>query len=276
MPCWRKDPYRKAHAIPSTDITLVGGPTVLFTYAGLTVLTDPTFDAPGEFPVAGTPLVMTKTDGPGVALEDLPDIDLVLLSHDEHEDNLDNSGRELAQGVEHVVSTAEAGQREDWIQGLEAWQETTLTAPDGSAVHITAVPALHGPEGCEPVSGTVTGFVLHADGLPNVYVSGDNASPALAGQVAERFPETSLAILFAGGVRHGEQMLDNQPLTMTSEDTARVAGLFPQAQVVPAHIDGWAHSREHADQLQAAFEAAGVADRLHLLAPGESTTLELA
>ena len=88
----------------------------------------------------------------------------------------------------------------------------------------------------------------------------------LAGQVAERFPETSLAILFAGGVRHGEQMLDNQPLTMTSEDTARVAGLFPQAQVVPAHIDGWAHSREHADQLQAAFEAAGVADRLHLLA----------
>lgn len=269
-------PIERLCAMTSTDITLVGGPTVLFTYGGLTVLTDPTFDPPGEYPVPGGPLVMTKTDGPGLALEDLPTIDLVLLSHDEHEDNLDRSGRELAKGVAHVVSTAEAGRREDWIQGLETWQETTITAPDGTTVHVTAAPAQHGPDGCEPVSGTVTGFVLHGDGLPTVYVSGDNSQAALAGEVAERFPQTSLAILFAGGVRHGEQLLDNQPITMTSQDAARVAGFFPQAQVVPAHIDGWRHSREHADQLQAAFEAAGLADRLRLLAPGQGTTLELA
>jgi hypothetical protein len=49
--------------VTSTDLFPVhvfGGPTALFEYGGLRFLTDPTFDAPGDYPADGGP-VLTKT-----------------------------------------------------------------------------------------------------------------------------------------------------------------------------------------------------------------------
>ncbi|HWJ84090.1 MAG TPA: MBL fold metallo-hydrolase, partial [Cellulomonas sp.] len=60
--------------------TLVGGPTLAFTYAGLTFLTDPTFDEPREY-AGGIPL--RKLVGPAVQPDELGRIDVVLLSHDQ-------------------------------------------------------------------------------------------------------------------------------------------------------------------------------------------------
>lgn len=55
----------------------------------------------------------------------------------------------------------------------------TLTAPDGTVVTVTGLPARHGPEGSEAVSGDVVGFLLTAPGQPSVYVRGDNAGPVM-------------------------------------------------------------------------------------------------
>ena len=74
-------------------VRLVGGPTALIELGGVRLLTDPTFDPPGDHPV-GT-RVLTKTTGPAVAAEELGRIDAVLLSHDQHPDNLDDAGRAL-------------------------------------------------------------------------------------------------------------------------------------------------------------------------------------
>ena len=82
-------------------LRLVGGPTALITYGGLRLLTDPTFDPPGEYPRPGTEIVLSKLDGPAVELEDVMPVDAVLVSHDHHSDNLDHSGRgdALARGT---------------------------------------------------------------------------------------------------------------------------------------------------------------------------------
>ena len=71
-----------------TAITFIGGPTALLEYAGLRIVTDPTFDAPQmyEDPEETT---LVKTTGPAIAREDLGTVDLVLLSHHGHKDNLD-------------------------------------------------------------------------------------------------------------------------------------------------------------------------------------------
>src|SRR4051812_22786860 len=90
--------------------TLVGGPTVLLTYAGLTFLTDPTFDLPGAYPATGG-VTLTKLVGPAVAVGDLGPVDVVLLSHDQHADNLDDAGRALLSGVPVVLSTPDAAAR---------------------------------------------------------------------------------------------------------------------------------------------------------------------
>lgn len=54
-------------------VTLVGGPTALTEYGPLRLLTDPTFDEPGDYPRPGTPVVLHKLVGPAIpAAEILP------------------------------------------------------------------------------------------------------------------------------------------------------------------------------------------------------------
>ena len=92
-------------------LELVGGPTALITYGGLRVLTDPTFDPPGDYPRPGTPVVLHKLAGPAIALDDLLPVDVVLISHDHHSDNLDNSGREMLSRAGRVLTTGDGAQR---------------------------------------------------------------------------------------------------------------------------------------------------------------------
>ena len=50
-----------------TTIQLIGGPTALLTYGGLRILTDPTFDPPGDHARPGTQVVLRKLTGPALA-----------------------------------------------------------------------------------------------------------------------------------------------------------------------------------------------------------------
>ncbi|GAA5701266.1 hypothetical protein Save01_02069 [Streptomyces avermitilis] len=75
----------------TVEILYVGGPTAVVELGGVRLLTDPTFDAPGEYPVGSRKLV--KTAGPALPPTDLAPVDAVLLSHDQHPDNLDGAGR---------------------------------------------------------------------------------------------------------------------------------------------------------------------------------------
>ena len=77
--------------IEDIPVRVFGGPTALLEYGGLRILTDPTFDAPGDYPFGD--LVLTKTAPALIDPVDLGSVDAVLLSHDEHPDNLDTSGR---------------------------------------------------------------------------------------------------------------------------------------------------------------------------------------
>ena len=222
-------------------LSYVGGPTAILEWAGLRVLTDPTFDEPQTYPDPdGTALV--KTHGPGIAIDAIGPIDLVLLSHHEHEDNLDTTGRSLLTGT--VLSTREAS-ADLGVTGLAAWQSFAV----GKAA-ITAVPALHGPPGCEDYMGTVTGFVLEAPGEPTVYVSGDNASLDRVREIAQRFPSIDIAILFAGAAR--VPSID-AALTLTSVDAAAAAQILGAAVVVGLHTEDWEHFSETRADLEAAF-----------------------
>jgi len=75
-------------------LTLIGGPTLLIEWSGLRLLTDPTFDPPGSMYEYGA-VVLRKTVGPALEAASLGTIHGVLLSHDQHADNLDAAGRAL-------------------------------------------------------------------------------------------------------------------------------------------------------------------------------------
>jgi Cft2 family RNA processing exonuclease len=86
-------------------LTLVGGPTVLVEFGGIRLLTDPTFDPPGQYQGPHSPVTHVKTTGPALSAEQVGILDAVLLSHDHHFDNLDTSGRTLLLTVPVTYTT---------------------------------------------------------------------------------------------------------------------------------------------------------------------------
>jgi len=75
-------------------IKYIGGPTALFEAGGLKFLTDPTFDPKGtDYPT--NIYTLHKLADPAVNTNELGKVDFVLLTHDHHFDNLDNSGRKF-------------------------------------------------------------------------------------------------------------------------------------------------------------------------------------
>ncbi|MFG3061162.1 MBL fold metallo-hydrolase [Streptomyces sp. NPDC048231] len=244
-------------------VQVFGGPTAGFEYGGLRLLTDPTFDGPGAYGRPGR--VLTKTAPATTTPADLGRIDLVLLSHDEHPDNLDNSGRALLDDVSLTLTTPGGGQRLGGkAKGLADWESIELNRPDGGTITVTGVPAIHGPgprEEVEPITGQVVGFVLTGEGLPTVYVSGDNASLDAVREIASRFAPIDTAILFAGAPRF-PSLFDNQLIVLDSAQAVEAAEILGARRVVPVHYDSWAHFTEGRDDIEAAFITAGLSDRL--------------
>ncbi len=251
--------------LPEVPITVYGGPTVLIEYAGLRILTDPTFDDPGEYPTPVPGFSLVKTEPSPVSADQVEPVDVVLLSHDEHDDNLDRSGRQLVARAPLTLTTPSGAERlGGTAEGLAPWQERRVPAPGGTVVTVTAVPALHGPEGSDAVSGDVTGFLLSAPGHPTVYVSGDNASLDLVREIADRYAPVDTAVLFLGGVRHAP-FFDGALVTLDNALAVEATRILGARRVVPAHVEGWAHFRGTRDDLVATFTAASLRDRLHVV-----------
>jgi L-ascorbate metabolism protein UlaG (beta-lactamase superfamily) len=249
-------------------INIIGGPTALLNIGGFTLLTDPTFDPPGVHAVGQRTL--TKTLGPSIPAEDIGTVDAVLLSHDQHPDNLDDTGRRVVHTAPLVLSTAAAAARlGEPVQELPVWRTHQLLGPDGGQLHITGVPAQHGPSGTEHITGEVRGFVLRARGAPTTYISGDNASLTVVHDIADHCGPIDVAVIFAGRAR--TSLLDAY-LTFSADQAAHAAQILDSPVVVPLHVDSWEHLTEARRAVEPAFAQRGLSERLFLLEPGVSKT----
>jgi L-ascorbate metabolism protein UlaG (beta-lactamase superfamily) len=253
--------------------TVLGGPTVIIDIGGLRILVDPTFDAPGPHGY------LTKVAGPAAVEAALGAVDLVLVSHDDHPDNLDDRGRAVALAAPLVLTgPVTAGRLGPRAVGLPAWASHAVPRADGGeSLTVLAVPAVHGPEDGERDAGgnvncEVTGFVLSGPGLPVVYVSGDNASLRAVAEISRHVPDVDVAVLFAGAARVPSKFR-GRPLTLDSRRTAAAAAVLGAGIVIPAHYDGWTHFSETAADLVTAFDEAGLASLLHLREHGAWVSL---
>jgi len=100
-------------------ITLIGGPTALIEANGFRVLTDPTFDAPGEYQLPH--VTLKKVAGPARTAEQIGQVDAVLLSHDQA----------YAMGAPRIFTTLAGAHRLGApTAGLAPWQDTTISKQD--------------------------------------------------------------------------------------------------------------------------------------------------
>ncbi len=229
------------------SITLVGGPTALIEIDGFRLLTDPTFDGPGAYQLPHVKL--EKLAGPALGVDKIGEIDAVLLSHDQHSDNLDHSGKDFLSRAKRVLTT-EAGAKRlgNHAEGLAPWAKTELTK-NGKSLDVIATPA-------------------RQDGSP-IYISGDTVWYDGVAEVARRF-KAGVVLPFAGAA----QTRGPFHLTMDTNDTIETARAFPDAVIVPVHTDGWAHFRQSAKDLRATFDTLGFGKRLKLLEPGVATMID--
>jgi L-ascorbate metabolism protein UlaG (beta-lactamase superfamily) len=252
------------------SITLIGGPTALIEVDGFRLLTDPTFDAPGAYQLPHVKL--EKLSSPAISAEAVGPVDAVLLSHDQHSDNLDNSGRDFLKSANRVLTTIAGAKRlGGHAEGLAPWETVELTGKDGRSLTVTATPARHGPAGIEPLSGDVIGFVLTSKGGTGrpIYVTGDTVWYDGVAEVARRF-QAGVVLPFAGAA----QTRGPFHLTMDTNDTIETARAFPDAVIVPLHTDGWAHFRQSGSDVKASFDTLGFGSRLKMLVPGVATRIE--
>jgi L-ascorbate metabolism protein UlaG (beta-lactamase superfamily) len=120
----------------ATKLTLVGGPTILIEIAGARLLTDP-FDSPSQYASNRA----REEDGTSSQRRGRVS-NRVLLSHDQHFDNLDHAGRAFLPNPKRTFSTqAAAGQLGPFVTGISPKETATREMKTAGRLYLTARPA---------------------------------------------------------------------------------------------------------------------------------------
>ena len=240
----------------TVTFTHIGGPTTLIEVDGWRILTDPTFDAPGRTYKFGWGTSSRKTTAPAIDPSQVGGIDAVLLTHDQHADNLDDAGRDLLREAGTVITTASAARRlGGGARGLQAWASTRLEVPGRPTITVTATPCRHGPPGSRPIVGEVTGFALTWPGQEQgaLWISGDTVLCGRVREVATRL-DVGTAILHLGRV--GFPITGRLKYTMSGADAVELCSLLRPRTAIPVHYEGWSHFRQGQEQILADLECA--------------------
>lgn len=255
-------------------LTHVGGPTTVIEVGGWRILTDPTFDAPGRTYRFGWGTSSRKTTGPALGAGDVGPVDVVLLSHDHHADNLDDTGRSLLAGAVVVTTAPGAVRLGSGARGLRPWEVTRLAAPGRPDLTVTATPCRHGPPGSRALVGAVIGFLVAWEGQRHgaLWVSGDTTLFRGVRQVARR-AQVSVAVLHLGGVRF--PVTGPLRYSMTGADAVGLCRELRPRTVVPVHYEGWSHFAQGRTELAAELASARMVADVEWPVPGVPLPLEV-
>ncbi|KAG7421724.1 hypothetical protein ACKAV7_000038 [Fusarium commune] len=261
-------------------ITHVTTATAVLEIDDVKFITDPIFDeAPRDYDLshlAGMKpgeVILSVTDSPKVGIKQLPVIDCILLSHEDHVDNLDETGRQLLIGRQ-VITTPDGAKNLSQYPGVSAikpWQ-TLKFRVGGEEWTITGVPCVHVP------GGEVTGFLLHkesfgvsSDGRPNVfYFTGDTV---LLEDEFKKIREQYHVVVAL--VNLGQAMSPNPEsptgftqITMGGTDAVRMCEILEPDVLVPMHFESWTHFTQDGQALREVFNAGGISDKVKWLISG--------
>ncbi|HQI80505.1 MAG TPA: MBL fold metallo-hydrolase [Deltaproteobacteria bacterium] len=260
-PAWIDDPVQQK-PVPivgkgSLRVTYVNHATVLIQMDGLNVLTDPVWsERAGPFGLTGAKRVRM----PGVSLDDLPVIHLVLISHD-HYDHLDLPTLEKIVRRDNPVVLAGLRVKDCMPQAASGrvvdmdWWQTYRH--DASGVRFTFVPAFHSSgRGFFDTDRTLWGGFVVEGARHRVYFAGDTAWGGFLEAIARRFPEFSLTI-FPVGSYEKRWFMKNQH--MNPEDAVRAHVLLRSRQSMGMHYATFAEHPEQAIDAHEKDLAAAVA-----------------
>jgi L-ascorbate metabolism protein UlaG (beta-lactamase superfamily) len=260
------------------SIFFIGNATVLIRCAGMTILTDPTFIHMHEETWLGYGLHTKRLTNPAIEIAELPPLDFVLLSHF-HGDHFDQvAERELDKTLPIVTTPESVKELQERgftnLHAIETW--STLTVAKGEArLKITAMPGRHGPPLSNVVLPDVMGSMLEfqspgGESLIRIYITGDTLIYDDIEEIPRRYPEVDLAMLHLGGTR-----VMGILVTMDGEQGVEMMRIVNPRTAIPIHYNDYHVFTSPLSDFQEAVDAAGLGDRVHYLAHGETYTFGL-
>jgi len=255
-------------------VQFIGTATVLIRYQGFTILTDPNFLHKGEHVHLGYGLTSERQTNPAIAFDQLPPIDLVLLSHF-HGDHFDQLVQKRLDRALPIVTTPQAAAELEKlgftrVTGLKPWDRLEVSKGE-QRLRLTATPGRHGPAGVAALLPKVMGTVLDfgaATARPDyrMYISGDTLVIDDIKQVPQRFPGIDLALLHLGGTR----ILGVVKVTMDGKDGVRMMQVVRPRKTIPIHYNDYDVFKSPLENFAREVKAAGLERDVVYLAHGET------
>ncbi|MFI5337035.1 MAG: MBL fold metallo-hydrolase [Opitutales bacterium] len=252
----------------SVAVTFIGHATFLLQYPGLTVLTDPVFARhAGPFDLLGPPRVRPASP----ALDQLPRIDVVLLSHN-HYDHLDLAAlRWLARERRPRILTT-LGNRA-WLESRGVggvseldWWQTDPTAPE---LNIICTPAQHWSSRWPwDRNRTLWGGFLLKTPAGSVFFCGDSGWGPHFSTIGARFGPVRLALLPIGAY---EPRWFMEPSHMNPDEAVRAHLALGAHRSLGMHHGTWQLTDEG---IEAPLHALAAARTAHAVSPDDFTTLD--
>ncbi|MGZ8320473.1 MAG: MBL fold metallo-hydrolase [Telluria sp.] len=255
-------------------VQFIGTATVLIRFQGLTILTDPNFLRKGGEVHLGYGVGSKRLTSPGVDFDNLPPIDLVVLSH-MHDDHFDKLVQEKLPRTTPIVTNKEASENLKRIgftntYALSRWDRLDVQK-GGARLRVTSLPARHGGPGVTAVLPSVMGAMLDFGADPaapdyRIYISGDTMVYDELNAIPQRFPDIDLALLHLGGMH----MLGMFQVTMDGGDGVRLMQLVRPRKAIPLHQDDYDVYQSPPGDFAGEAQAAGLAPQVAFLRHGET------
>lgn len=259
------------------SIFFVGTATVILRYAGFTILTDPNFLHAGDHVHLGYGLTAERLTNPALELEELPPIDLCVLSH-YHGDHFDQLVEERLQKDLPIITTEHAatalkGKNFTATLALDTWDSVSVEK-GGARLRITSMPGKHGPAITDlllpPVMGSMLEFQSANETMLHLYITGDTLVHDDLHEIPKRYPQIDLALFHLGGTR-----ILGILLTMDAEQGVEAIRIINPREVIPIHYNDYEVFKSPLEDFKHAVEAAGFADRVTYLSHGETYNFDI-
>jgi L-ascorbate metabolism protein UlaG (beta-lactamase superfamily) len=254
------------------DILFVGTATLVIRLGGFTVLTDPNFLHQGEHAKLGYGLRSRRRTEPALGIDELPPIDLVVLSH-HHGDHFDEVAAAGLDPDLPILTTGHAAaklRRQGFRRpvALAPWT-SQIVARGTHRLRVTALPGKHAPQPLgallPPVMGSMLEYATGAGTAFRLYLSGDTLLHDRLAEIPQRYPDIDLGVFHLGGTR-----ILGVLLTMDAAQGVEALRLLRPREAVPVHYDDYGVFKSPLSDFTDALKTAEDLDTVvHVLDRGE-------